>query len=55
LLKLFGTYEVTKNWSVTAEVSNVTDKVYYPASYATLWIAPGAPRQYQLRTTYRFF
>jgi iron complex outermembrane receptor protein len=37
------------------EVSNVTDEVYYPASYATLWIAPGAPRQFQLRTTYRFF
>ena len=50
-----GTYEVTKQWSVTAEVSNATDKVYYPASYASLWIAPGAPRQYQLRTTYRFF
>jgi len=55
LLKLFASYEVTKKWSVTGEVSNVTDEVYYPASYATLWIAPGAPRQFQLRTTYRFF
>ena len=55
LLKLFASYEVTNKLSVSAEVNNVTDKVYYPASYATLWIAPGAPRQYQLRTTYRFF
>jgi iron complex outermembrane receptor protein len=55
LLKLFANYEITKKLSVAAEVSNVTDKVYYPASYATLWIAPGAPRQFQLRTTYRFF
>lgn len=55
LLKLFATYEVTRQLSVTAEVSNATDEVYYPASYAALWIAPGAPRQFQLRTTYRFF
>jgi iron complex outermembrane receptor protein len=55
LLKLFANYEVTKKFSIAAEVNNVTDKVYYPASYATLWIAPGAPRQFQLRTTYRFF
>lgn len=54
LLKLFASYEVTKKLGVTAEVSNVTDEVYYPASYATLWIAPGAPRQYQVRATYRF-
>lgn len=55
LLKLFASYEVTRKLSVTAEITNVTDEVYYPASYATLWIAPGAPRQFQLRTTYRFF
>ena len=55
LLKLFASYEVTKKLSVAAEVNNATDKVYYPASYSSLWIAPGAPRQYQLRTTYRFF
>lgn len=55
LLKLFANYEITKKLSVAAEVSNVTDKVYYPASYASIWIAPGAPRQYQIRATYRFF
>ena len=55
LLKLFTSYEVTKKLSVAFEVNNVTDKVYYPASYAAIWIAPGAPRQFQLRTTYRFF
>ena len=55
LLKLFASYEVTKQLSVSAEVNNATDEVYYPASFAKIWIAPGAPRQYQLRTTYRFF
>jgi iron complex outermembrane receptor protein len=54
LLRVFGTYDVTKNFSVTAEVNNVTDKVYYPASFAALWVFPGAPRDYQLRGSYRF-
>jgi iron complex outermembrane receptor protein len=54
LLKVFATYDVTKNFSVTGEVNNLTDKVYYPASFAALWVYPGAPRQYQLRATYRF-
>jgi iron complex outermembrane receptor protein len=54
LFRLFGTYQVTKNLSVTAEVNNLFDKVYYPASYAAIWIAPGAPREYQLRATYKF-
>ena len=54
LLRLFGTYEITRNFSVTGEVNNLTDKVYYPASYAAIWVAPGAPREYQIRATYRF-
>ena len=54
LVRLIGTYEITKSWSVTAEANNLTDKVHYPASFASLWVVPGAPRQYQLRTTYRF-
>ena len=54
LLRLFGTYQVTRQWNVTAEVNNLTDKEYYPSSFAALWVLPGAPRQYQLRTTYRF-
>lgn len=54
LLRVFATYDVTKNLSVTGEVNNLTDKVYYPASYAAIWVAPGAPREYQIRATYRF-
>lgn len=54
LLKLFATVDVTKQLAVTAEINNATDKVYYPASFAALWVYPGAPRQYQLRTTYKF-
>lgn len=54
LLRLFATYDFTKAFSVTAEVNNLTDKEYYPASFAALWVFPGAPRQYQARATYRF-
>jgi iron complex outermembrane receptor protein len=54
LIRLQATYEVMRNLSVTAEVTNLTDKVYYPASYAAIWVAPGEPRQFQLRATYRF-
>ena len=54
IFRLLGTFEVTRNFSVTGEVNNLTDKVYYPASYAAIWVAPGAPREYQLRGTYKF-
>jgi iron complex outermembrane recepter protein len=54
LTKILATYEVTRNLSVTGEVTNLFDKVYYPASFAALWVYPGAPRQYQVRATYRF-
>jgi len=54
IYRAFATYEVTRNFSVTGEVNNLTDKVYYPASYAAIWVAPGAPREYQIRATYKF-
>jgi iron complex outermembrane receptor protein len=54
LVRLFGTYQVSKNFSITGEVNNLFDKVYYPASYAAIWTAPGAPREFQLRATYKF-
>ena len=54
LLNLQATYEVTRQLNVTAAVTNLADKVYYPASYAAIWVAPGAPREFQLRATYKF-
>ena len=54
LLRLQASYEVMRNLSVTAEVTNLTDKVYYPASFAALWVYPGAPRQFQIRANYKF-
>ena len=54
LVRLQATYEVMRNLSVTGEVTNLTDKVYYPASFAALWVYPGAPRQFQVRANYKF-
>lgn len=54
LLNLQATYEVTRHLNVTVAVTNVADKVYYPASYAAIWVAPGAPREFQIRATYKF-
>jgi iron complex outermembrane receptor protein len=54
LVRLLASYEITKKFSVSGEINNVTDKEYYPSSFAALWVAPGAPRQYQIRTTYHF-
>jgi len=53
--RALATYEVTRKFSVTAEVTNITNKVYYPASFAALWVYPGEPREFHLRGTYRFF
>lgn len=54
LARILGTYEVSRNLSVTGEVTNLFDKEYYPASFAALWVVPGAPRQFQVRAAYRF-
>lgn len=54
LVRLQATYEVTENLKVTGEVTNLFDEEYYPASFAALWVTPGAPRQYQIRARYNF-
>jgi iron complex outermembrane receptor protein len=35
-------------------VTNLTDEEYFPASYSALWVAPGAPQQFQIRASYEF-
>lgn len=54
LVKLFGTFEVTEKLKLSAEVNNLFDKVYYPSSYAQLWVNPGAPRTWAVRGLYSF-
>jgi len=54
LVKLLASYEVTERLSLAGEVTNLLDEQYYPASYSALWIAAGAPRQFQVRASYEF-
>jgi iron complex outermembrane recepter protein len=54
LVKLTASYNLTKSIDVYAEVNNLMDKVYYPSSYAALWVNPGAPREYNVRVAYHF-
>ena len=54
LVRLLGSYEVMDELTLSAEVNNLLDEEYYPASYSALWVAPGIPRQYQVRAIYEF-
>jgi iron complex outermembrane receptor protein len=54
LVRLLASYELMDKLTVSGEVNNLTDEEYYPASYSALWVAPGAPRQYQVRAIYEF-
>jgi iron complex outermembrane recepter protein len=54
LAKLLASYEVIDNLTIHGEVTNLTDEEYYPASYSSLWIAAGAPLQFQVRAIYDF-
>lgn len=54
LVKLMASYELTDKFTVSGEISNLFDEEYYPASYSELWVAAGAPRQYQIRAYYDF-
>ena len=54
LVKLVASYDVTEKVQIWAEVNNLFDKVYYPNSYAQLWVNPGTPRTFTARGTYKF-
>lgn len=54
LVKVFGAYTLTPQLKLSAEVNNLFDKTYYPASYSRMWILPGTPRTFTLKATYSF-
>jgi iron complex outermembrane receptor protein len=54
LLNLMGGYAPNDNLKFTLNVTNVTDKEYFPSSYARIWVAPGQPRAFTLRAAYSF-
>ncbi len=54
IARLMATFEPAKNVRLTADVTNLFDKDIYTASYARLWITPGAPRAFNVRATFSF-
>jgi iron complex outermembrane receptor protein len=54
LVELFASYKPTAHWKLSAEVHNLFDKVYFPASYSQVWTQPGAPRTFTVRASYIF-
>jgi iron complex outermembrane receptor protein len=54
LVKAFAAYTPNANWKLSAEVDNLFDKTYFPASYSRLWILPGTPRTFSVKATYSF-
>jgi iron complex outermembrane recepter protein len=54
LVKVFASYKATDHIRISADVNNLFDKTYYPASYSRLWVQPGAPRTFTVRVGYEF-
>jgi len=54
LVHLFASYDFNAHLRLAANVNNLFDKDYYPASFARLWVQPGAPRTFSVRLAYTF-
>ena len=54
IARLLASFEPTDNVKITADVTNLFDKQFYTASYARLWVAPGAPRAFNVRASFSF-
>jgi iron complex outermembrane receptor protein len=54
LVKAFASYAPNDRLKLSAEVDNLFDKDYFPASYSRLWILPGTPRTFSVKATYSF-
>ncbi len=54
LVRLFGSFDLTRHLTLSGEVSNVFNTYYIPNSYAALWTYPGAPRTWSAKIKYRF-
>ena len=54
IAKLIGSFNITEQIKLSADVNNLFNKKYYASSYAALWIQPGAPRSYNIRASVEF-
>ena len=54
LVELFASYKPTAHVKLSAEVHNLFDEEYFPASYSQVWTQPGSPRTFTVRASYSF-
>ncbi|WP_340265075.1 TonB-dependent siderophore receptor [Sphingobium mellinum] len=54
LVKVLGSFNVTDQIKISADVNNLFNKKYYASSYAALWVQPGTPRAFTVRATFDF-
>jgi iron complex outermembrane recepter protein len=54
LLNVLANFDFSDRLKLSLNINNLTNKEYYPSSYARLWVAPGTPRSATLRLHYQF-
>ncbi|KQN08010.1 TonB-dependent receptor [Sphingobium sp. Leaf26] len=54
IAKILGSFNVTEQIKLSADVNNLFDKKYYASSYAALWVQPGTPRSFTVRASFDF-
>ena len=54
IAKVLGSFNITDQIKLSADVNNLFNKKYYASSYAALWVAPGTPRQFTVRASFNF-
>lgn len=54
IAKVLGSFNITDQIKLSADVNNLFNKKYYASSYAALWVAPGAPRSFTVRASFNF-
>ena len=53
-VRVAAEYEVSDAFGLTFEVNNLFDEDHYTNSYASVWVQPGAPRNFRVSASYRF-
>ncbi|WP_298400945.1 TonB-dependent receptor [Sphingobium sp.] len=54
IAKVLGSFNITDQIKLSADVNNLFNKKYYASSYSALWIQPGTPRQFTVRASFDF-
>lgn len=54
IARILGSFNLTDQIKLSADVNNLFNKKYYASSYASLWIQPGMPRSFTVRASVNF-